>query len=173
MTPLTKLTPKEVNVNVILATDTQDIVTLTLRPYTVADYAWFQEHFSEGKDQEALAKGHLEAIAKIAWYQLTAESKNLFLNVTYRKHDEDSGEEIEVPARGYHKLMYALYGEESFWALLDAFIRCKGLNGFVEDPKEVGLKKKKRPLKKRNWIGRVFSTIWPRTTDIRQIKYFN
>lgn len=126
---------------------------LTMRAYTMADHVWFQRNFTGEEDANALAAMQIEPIAKIGWQMLDEESKKEFSNITFMKYDEGLEKDIKVDARGYEKLVHSLKGEQSFWAIFDAFCHCKGMNGFME-PDDVGLKKKKRQKRKKKSTGR-------------------
>lgn len=168
MIPLEQLHPKTVDVDVILVNG-QDM-TLTMRPYTMADHVWYQENFSSEEDALAIAAMRIDPMAKICWHMLDTESKKFFANVKYKKFNDETGEEEWVDVHGYQNLIHTLDNEQSFWLLWDAFLRCKGMNGFVDDPDAIGVKKKTRKKRKPRSIGRVPLISWLLNTVIRRKK---
>ena len=140
----------------------------------MADHAWFQETFSDDKSRRSIAEMQVDPIAQIAWHMMDNESKKFFINgIKFERLNEQTGQEEEITVTGYKTLLHAIDGEESFWRLMEAFVKCKGLNGFTEDDKEVGLKKKTK--QKKSWIltGGQYLKEWLRSTDTRPHKFSN
>ncbi len=153
MIPLSRLKPRHVETLVLLQGGAS--VVVRFRPYTMADHAWFQENFLDDDEQKKLALLQVEPIAKIAWHMMDNESKKLFSEqITYKEYNEATGQEDVLAVHGHKKLLHAINGEESFWALLDAFTQCKGHDGFVsEENEDIGVKKKTTPKMKHKLIG--------------------
>lgn len=170
MFALSKMKPKKTAVEIKLVGGAK--AKITLRPFTLADYAWFQDNFDTEEKQFSLADAKVDAIAEIIWYQMTIESKKLFGTIVFKDVDDD-GEEIEVEIKGYKKLLHAVNGEDQFWRLLDAYLKCKGLNGFIEKSEDVGLKKKWTLNPKAIWTGLKYLISSPFNTVTRQNRFFH
>lgn len=167
---ISKLKPKKVDVDVKLIGGAKAL--LSLRPFTLADYAWFQEEFESEEKQFSLADAKIEPIAQIIWYQMTVESKRLFGEITFKDVDNNNNE-ITIQVKGYKKLLHSIDGEDQFWKLLDAYLKCKGLNGFTEKSEEVGLKKKCLNKLNNLWIGLKSLIFSPFNMGTRRNKFFH
>lgn len=171
MIPLERLQPRAVKVKLSLVNGRS--VVVTLRPYTMNDHATLQREYTQ-EDHIALANAQLDAIAKISWYMLDNESKRLFSEyVEFQQYNEESGQDEVVKITGHEKLLHAIDGEESFWALLDGFAKCRGYNGFASDDEDVGVKKKKAMSKNPILIGAQYLKDWLMSTDTRPRKSLN
>jgi len=167
MIPLESLSPQSAEAVVKLKTGRE--VKLTMRPYTLHDHAWFQKQFGTDEDKQAIAAMRLEPIARFSWHMLTPESRAVFANIKYEKYDDDGNPVKEI--EGYERLLFGIESEESFWALLSAFGECRGMNSFISDEGEIGVKKKAIRSPKRILIGLVSLILWPLNMVIRLIKF--
>lgn len=168
MIPLEELHPKTAEADITLVNGKK--ITVTLRPYSMADHVWYQENFSKDEEAMAIAAMQIDAIAKVAWHMMDSESKRFFGDVRYKQFNEETGEDDDVDVVGHEKLVHTIKGEESFWKLFDAFCRCRGMNGFIEDPNKIGVKKKAMKKQRPRSIGQIPLISWLRNMGIRRRK---
>jgi len=133
---LAGLTPKKAKFKATLVGG--KVVTLTLRPFTLADVAWFQEEFPTEEDLVALADIRIDPACRAIWQMLDKKSKVKLSNIRFVKKNEKTGKDADQEIEGYKRLMYAFDDEESIQEAFLALGESRGLNGFVED----SLKKK-------------------------------
>ena len=134
-------------------------VTLTLRPFTLADLAWFQNEFSED-DTAKFAMMQPDVVCRAVWHMLEPESKMAFGNITFTDVSENTGQPITVEVFGYEKMLHSIADESALIAAYDALAKSRGLNGFANELK-------KKTTQRRRWtltIGPLFMTGWRRLT---------
>ena len=166
MIPLNNLNPRAVDVLVVLKGG--QTVKIGLRPFSMRDHAWFQDNFKSDEEVLEIAKTQISTIAKIAWNQMDVESKKIFTGATYI--DVVNGKEIEVRLYDEQTLVNSLESELEFHKLLDGYLKTQGLNGFITEAEEIGLKKKIMVRRLTRWIGLKPLISWLRNTVIRPIK---
>lgn len=94
---------------------------LTMRPFTLRDQAWMQEHFDLNDLALRLMSLHLDTVARVVWYQLNAASKSIFDK--FNMVDENG-----VPIEEHQQLLASMECQEDLVKALTAFNESRGLN---------------------------------------------
>lgn len=117
-------------------------IRIELRPYTLADDAWFNQTFETEEKRLTFAdiehKDWADSVCRVLWRLMTTESKLQFQDIKFSDLDEKTGTEIIVNIVGYEKLMHSFESHIELLAGWNAVIKCRGLNDYVEE----ALKKK-------------------------------
>jgi hypothetical protein len=141
MIPLHAMKPKEVDCTLLMKEGVK--IKVTLRPYDLSDYAWLQENFPEKEDAESIAAMKPDAICRIFWHMMKPDDqKKIMQDIAVERLDEETGDIVEIKIDGHEYLLHGLDGYENIHNMLDAFTKCAGYNGFIEDQAKVGPKKK-------------------------------
>lgn len=111
------------------------VVKITLRPFTLADTAWFQNDLTE-QDHIEIAEMKVSAVCKALWHMMDKESKDIFCNISFVHYDEVEKTEIKTQVTGYEKLVHSFADETAILNGIEALAECKGLNGFIEESKK-------------------------------------
>jgi hypothetical protein len=140
MTDLSDLVPKEVKEGILLQNG--KTVSVTLRPYNLSDFNFFREFVKDEKDIVHFANADSLMICEIVWRQFDAKTKANFYKIKYEditKNGEVYQKRID-DAESFYKI---LASEDDIHILFNAYLKCQGLNGFIQENDLVGLKKKR------------------------------
>lgn len=122
-------------------------VKIELRPYTLADDAWYMQKFPTQEDRLILANLEHDkwpdSVARMVWRLMTPESKKQFDGIVFEDYDEDLGETKRVKIHGYEKILHSFESSVEILKAWNAVIECRGLNDFVEEQvkKKMAMKK--------------------------------
>lgn len=128
---LVGLTPKKATFKATLVGGKK--VTLTLRPFTLADVAWFQEEFPDEKDLVELAEIRIDPSCRAIWQMLDGKSRNILSKIRFTDLNPETNKQEPVEVHGYKILLHSFDDENSIQEAFLALGKSRGLNGFIED----------------------------------------
>ena len=99
---------------------------LEFRPFDLDDQTWLDAAF--GEELESLfQKMEMNAIGRIAFHQLTPESKRNLMKIQFMDVDED-GKDIEIAKTGHAKLRKLTVGYPEQMELLTILLKTRGFS---------------------------------------------
>jgi hypothetical protein len=128
---LSDLLPKEATCKVRITGGEE--IEISFRPFTLRDLAWMQDEFDTDQKRRDVAKLKAEALCKIIWYMMKAESKALFREIKFVKYDDENDTSEEIKIKGYEKLLHLLASQEDMIEAFSVYSQMESLNNFMPD----------------------------------------
>ena len=100
--------------------------TFNFRAFDLEDESWLKRTFGDSL-REKLEQMDMDAITKIAFHQLEAESKRALMKVKFMDIDED-GNDVEVCTTGPAKFGKFVVGYPDQFELLKVLLKTRGLS---------------------------------------------